>query len=90
MADNADPRPPTGPAGTGETVARVLADILYVEPSAIGPDDLLTELGLDSILVVDFCAALTEQTGTRVTAATVYELGTPRRVAQHLAASRAR
>jgi acyl carrier protein len=87
MADNDDPRPP---ADAGETVARVLADILYLEPSAIGPDDLLTELGLDSILVVDFCAALTEQTGTRVTAATVYELGTPGRVAQHLAAARAR
>ncbi|WP_158074112.1 acyl carrier protein [Micromonospora sp. CB01531] len=67
-----------------QLVLGVLAEILYSEAKDIDPAAAFTELGIDSILVVELCAALRERTGTTITAATVYECATPQKLTAHL------
>jgi acyl carrier protein len=87
MADNTAPTTAAGSARVEDIEAeiiRLVAQTLYVEPDTIGPDSLFTELGLDSILVVEFCALLAEEMEVSISASTVYNLRTPRNVARHL------
>ncbi|WP_158607977.1 acyl carrier protein [Nocardia panacis] len=65
-------------------VIESVAEVLIMDPDQISPDQTFTELGLDSILTVEFTAALRRRTGIAVKAATVYDHPTPHRFAAFL------
>jgi acyl carrier protein len=68
-----------------DLVVEMLASILYVEPAAVDLDVPVLDLGLDSILVVEFCALVEKRLGASLPASTVHRLATGRKVAAHLA-----
>ena len=72
-----------------DEVVRLLAQVLYLEPEAIDRESSFTEIGLDSILVVEYAGMLEVQLGVRLPANEVYDLRTPRNLAQRLAAGSA-
>jgi acyl carrier protein len=84
MTENAAATQAADPEHLEGEVVRLLAQILYVEPESVDHDGSFPDLGLDSILVVEFCALLEDELGVKVSATQVYKLATPRNVARHL------
>jgi len=84
MTENAAATQAADPEHIEDEVVRLLAQILYIEPETVDHDASFPDLGLDSILVVEFCALLEEELGVTVSATQVYKLGTPHNVARHL------
>lgn len=68
-----------------DAVVGVLAKILYLEPEAIDRDQTFSDLGLDSILAVEFAAALQAGLGITEAVAAIDEQGTPSAFARYLA-----
>lgn len=66
---------------------RLLADVLYVEPDTVDLDTGFPELGLDSILAIEYVAQLKSSFGYEASITELYELGTPRALVTRLQAS---
>jgi acyl carrier protein len=80
------------PSATGAyeaTVIELLAHILFLEPGQVDPEMDFQALGLDSILAVEFTAAVAKRTGFRIQAASVYEHPSARDFAAFLASGSA-
>jgi acyl carrier protein len=81
---------PTAPSdGHGEILAEltaVLADVVHADPDRIDPEQPFPVLGLDSLLTVEFVAAITRHFGVRIAGADLYAYSTPALLARHLAA----
>jgi acyl carrier protein len=69
------------------TVHRLLAEILYVEPDEVDLDTGFIELGLDSILAVEYVARLKSELGVSETIERLHDLGTPRALVDHIHAA---
>ncbi len=67
-------------------VIRLLAEILYVEPGEVDPDSDFIDLGLDSILAVEYIARLKGELGVQETLESLHDLGTPRALVEHVLA----
>ncbi|MFE7853223.1 phosphopantetheine-binding protein [Streptomyces sp. NPDC057403] len=63
----------------------VLADALGVKPEAIDPEQPFHLLGFDSMLTVEFVAAVNARYGTRIKVTALFEHPTPAAFARHLA-----
>lgn len=61
---------------TADTIRRLLADVLYIEPAEVADDVTFLDLGLDSIIAVEFVAALRDTFARPVTLDEVYESAT--------------
>lgn len=68
------------------TALALLAEVLYVEVSRIDAGTSFTELGLDSILAVEYVAMLKAELGVSVNVDSLYEHGTPDAFLKHIAA----
>ncbi len=77
----------TEPAEVESAVLRLLAEILYVEPAELDLDADFIDLGLDSILAVEYVAQLKIELGVRETIESLHELGTPRALVDHILAT---
>ncbi|MGW4669151.1 phosphopantetheine-binding protein [Streptomyces sp. NPDC004324] len=88
MTSAPDPRTacPTPAADVLAELTAVLAGMMGVEPQRLDAQDSFRLLGLDSMLSVEFVAALNARYGTRITATALYEHPTPAALARHLAA----
>ena len=62
-----------------------LASVLFTEPAAIDIDKPLSEMGLDSILAVEWLQRLKEALGVELLATVVYEYTTVTLLAEHIA-----
>jgi acyl carrier protein len=69
------------------TVHRLLAEILYVEPDEVDLETGFIELGLDSILAVEYVARLKTELGVSETIEQLHDLGTPRALVDHIHAA---
>jgi acyl carrier protein len=69
------------------TVHRLLAEILYVEPDEVDLETGFIELGLDSILAVEYVARLKSELGVSETIEQLHDLGTPRALVDHIHAA---
>ena len=83
---------PTAPSdGHGDVLAEltaVLADVVHADPDRVDPEQQFAVLGLDSLLSVEFVAAVAQRFGVRITGADLYEHPTPALLARHLTAVR--
>ncbi|MFG2369589.1 phosphopantetheine-binding protein [Streptomyces mirabilis] len=86
------PQPPA-PAASPTPVADVLAELtavlagmMRIEPQTLDAQEPFRLLGLDSMLSVEFVAALNARYGTRIAATALYEHPTPQALARHVAA----
>ncbi|RPF24799.1 acyl carrier protein [Streptomyces sp. TLI_185] len=83
---------PTAPSdGHGDILAEltaVLAGVVHADPDRIDPEQPFPVLGLDSLLTVEFVAAVAQRFGVRIAGAALYEHPTPSLLAGHLAAVR--
>ncbi|MFF2383433.1 phosphopantetheine-binding protein [Streptomyces sp. NPDC058108] len=88
MTSAPDPRTacPTPAADVLAELTAVLAGMMGIEPQRLDAQDSFRLLGLDSMLSVEFVAALNARYGTRITATALYEHPTPAALARHLAA----
>ena len=62
-----------------------LADALFMQPSEINPDRTFTELGLDSIIGVEWVRTINRQHGASLSATRVYDYPSVRELARFLA-----
>ncbi|OCQ18832.1 hypothetical protein A7985_22720 [Pseudoalteromonas luteoviolacea] len=62
-----------------------LADALYLDEAQIDPDTQFTELGVDSIIAVEWVAAVNRQYGTDILVTTFYQYPTIAQLATYLA-----
>ncbi|AJQ95102.1 SDR family NAD(P)-dependent oxidoreductase [Gynuella sunshinyii] len=79
VATSASLVPSAAPAFAGSLQALLidsLAAALYMEPQDIDPDVPFTELGLDSIIGVEWVSELNRRLGVRITATKVYDYPT--------------
>nr|2MF4_A Chain A, Hybrid polyketide synthase-non ribosomal peptide synthetase [Streptomyces virginiae]8A7Z_A Chain A, Hybrid polyketide synthase-non ribosomal peptide synthetase [Streptomyces virginiae] len=82
-----------GPGSAGrqeeiaEEVARLLAGVLYLEPDRLDPEETFLTLGVDSILGVEFVAAVNAAYPVGVKATALYDHPTPAAFARHIAES---
>jgi acyl carrier protein len=77
--------------GTGDLLGQltaVLAGVLQVAPDRIDPVQPFQLLGLDSLLTVEFVAAVSQHFGVRIVAAALYDFPTPAALAGHVAQAR--
>ncbi|MES2939421.1 MAG: SDR family NAD(P)-dependent oxidoreductase [Pseudomonadota bacterium] len=70
--------------GTGQELARIVADLLKLDPAAIDADTELAQYGFDSISAAQFVSALNAAYGLDLTAAVVFEHPTLRGLVQLL------
>ncbi|MFJ1610604.1 phosphopantetheine-binding protein [Streptomyces sp. NPDC088253] len=84
------PQPPAvSPTPAADVLAEltaVLAGMMSVEPQTLDAQEPFRLLGLDSMLSVEFVAALNARYGTRIAATALYEHPTPEALARHVAA----
>ncbi len=59
---------------------------MRIEPQTLDAQEPFRLLGLDSMLSVEFVAALNARYGTRIAATALYEHPTPQALARHVAA----
>ncbi|MGW1762353.1 phosphopantetheine-binding protein [Streptomyces mirabilis] len=78
--------PPTPVADVLAELTAVLAGMMRVEPQTLDAQEPFRLLGLDSMLSVEFVAALNARYGTRIAATALYEHPTPQALARHVAA----
>ena len=93
MTEDADSAYPEQAAtGTGDTAQsraiELLAEVLYLPHDSIDPDASWEDLGLDSVLAVEYVTALSAELGRSVKVDDLYEQETPRALARHLAPGR--
>ncbi|MFJ4012636.1 beta-ketoacyl synthase N-terminal-like domain-containing protein [Streptomyces sp. NPDC090026] len=90
-APAAPPAPAAVPVGRQEEVveevARLLAGVLYLEPGRLDPEETFLTLGVDSILGVEFVAAVNAVYPVGVKATALYDHPTPAAFARHVAES---
>ncbi|GHE14108.1 acyl carrier protein [Streptomyces alanosinicus] len=83
---------PTAASGAhGDILAEltaVLAGVVHADPDRVDPEQPFPVLGLDSLLTVEFVAAVAQRFGVRITGAALYEYSTPALLAEHVAAVR--
>jgi acyl carrier protein len=82
-----DPTAQRAPDEVESEVIRLLAEILYVEPEEVDPEAGFVDLGLDSILAVEYVARLKGELGVRETLESLHELGTPRALVERVRAA---
>ncbi|MEU2394184.1 beta-ketoacyl synthase N-terminal-like domain-containing protein, partial [Streptomyces sp. NPDC007369] len=70
-----------------DEVARLLAGVLYLEPDQLDPEETFLTLGVDSILGVEFVAAVNAAYPVGVKATALYDHPTPAAFARHVAES---
>ncbi|GHD74748.1 hypothetical protein GCM10010317_088290 [Streptomyces mirabilis] len=84
------PQPPAvSPTPVADVLAEltaVLAGMMRIEPQTLDAQEPFRLLGLDSMLSVEFVAALNARYGTRIAATALYEHPTPQALARHVAA----
>jgi acyl carrier protein len=84
------PQPPAvSPTPAADVLAEltaVLAGMMRIEPRTLDAQEPFRLLGLDSMLSVEFVAALNARYGTRIAATALYEHPTPQALARHVAA----
>ncbi|MER7011652.1 acyl carrier protein [Saccharopolyspora sp. NPDC000359] len=68
------------------TALALLAEVLYVPVDQIDVTTSFTELGLDSILAVEYIAMIKSELGVAETVESLYEHGTPEAFVKHVAA----
>jgi len=71
-------------SNTDTEAIRLLPDVLYVEPDAVDLDTGFPELGLDSILAIEYVAQLKASFGFEYSITELYDLGTPRALVARL------
>ncbi|MEU8975720.1 acyl carrier protein [Streptomyces monashensis] len=77
--------------GHGDILAEltaVLAGVVHADPDRVDPEQPFPVLGLDSLLTVEFVAAVDRCFGVRITGAALYEYSTPALLARHVTAVR--
>ncbi|MET7981088.1 acyl carrier protein [Streptomyces mirabilis] len=83
------PQPPAAsPTPVADVLAEltaVLAGMMRIEPQTLDAQEPFRLLGLDSMLSVEFVAALNARYGTRIAATALYEHPTPQALARHVA-----
>nr|WP_042180994.1 acyl carrier protein [Kibdelosporangium sp. MJ126-NF4]CEL14733.1 hypothetical protein [Kibdelosporangium sp. MJ126-NF4]CTQ96637.1 hypothetical protein [Kibdelosporangium sp. MJ126-NF4] len=62
----------------------LLAEVLYVERHEVDLDKSFLDLGLDSILAVEYISMLKAELGVAITLERLYELGAPRKLLAEL------
>ncbi|MFH6942771.1 SDR family NAD(P)-dependent oxidoreductase [Flavobacterium sp. FlaQc-50] len=70
--------------GYEEKLIELLCDLLYVTPEELGPDQTFVELGLDSILGVEFTKKIRKQWNIDFATAQLYSHPTVKELAVHL------
>ena len=96
IADMAAPRPEATPlpaeppqcAGADDVLARLvglLAEVFYLTPDSIDPDQPFTDMGLDSILAVELARRIEQEFGVEMRATRLYDQPTPRGLAALIA-----
>ncbi len=78
------PLPALSPAQLQEMLAETLAAVLYVEPSRLAPTRAFVDLGVDSILGVEFVRELSRLLRLDLAASTLYDHSTLEALARHL------
>ena len=81
----------TAPAIPGDSAIRIratLARVLYCDPAGISSAKAFSELGLDSILAVEFVRELSREFGISLPAATLYDHSTLDALSAHLGGAR--
>jgi acyl transferase domain-containing protein/SAM-dependent methyltransferase len=79
------PAPPRPNVELLETLRGIIATELYLEPAQVADDASFLDLGLDSILAVELAKRVKEELGVEIRATRLYESGTLRDLAAHLA-----
>ncbi|MEU4168928.1 phosphopantetheine-binding protein [Streptomyces sp. NPDC026665] len=77
--------------GHGDILAEltaVLAGVVHADPDRVDPGQPFPVLGLDSLLTIEFVAAIDQHFGIRIAGADLYTHATPALLAAHLAALR--
>ncbi|GHC74440.1 hypothetical protein GCM10007079_08710 [Nocardiopsis terrae] len=90
-----DPVPASGtarPSNTArrkadDTVREVLGEVLFTDPEGIEPELAFTDMGVDSILGVEFTAGVNARLGTTIAATALYDHPTPAAFAHFAAES---
>ncbi|MEU0039273.1 acyl carrier protein [Streptomyces sp. NPDC006333] len=77
---------PTPAADVLAELTAVLAGMMRVEPQTLDTQESFRLLGLDSMLSLEFVAALNARYGTQVAATALYDHPTPEALARHVAA----
>ncbi|WP_393072016.1 phosphopantetheine-binding protein [Streptomyces sp. LN704] len=77
---------PTPAADVLAELTAVLAGMMRVEPQSLDTQESFRLLGLDSMLSLEFVAALNARYGTQVAATALYDHPTPAALARHVAA----
>ncbi|MFD8425942.1 phosphopantetheine-binding protein [Streptomyces sp. NPDC059668] len=77
---------PTPAADVLAELTAVLAGMMRVEPQSLDTQESFRLLGLDSMLSVEFVAALNARYGTQIAATALYDHPTPSALARHVAA----
>lgn len=68
-----------------DVVREQLAGVLYASPEDIAEDETFQDLGVDSVLGVEFVNLINTSLGRREPASVLYDHPTPRSLAEHLA-----
>jgi acyl carrier protein len=84
------PEAPVPPALSAESLeaelSALLAEVLYLEDTRPGPQEKFADLGLDSVLAVEWVGVLNRRYGAGLQATDVYDHPTVADLARHLAA----
>jgi acyl carrier protein len=72
---------------TAETIRQLIAGVLFVESSEIDDDQTFIELGLDSLIAVEFVAELRAAFNRPITVDEVYEAATVSALADRLSST---
>ena len=79
---------PAAEPAVRERLRALLAQVLMVPPERVRADARLTDLGMDSILAVEFAKTVGREFGVELSAGRLYDFSSLEGLAQHLAASR--
>lgn len=82
------PAPATDAAVLEQLISAAVAEVLYLEPGTITPEQDFVAAGLDSVLAVEFVQLLRSRSGLDLTVAQIYATPTIRTLARNLAGGR--
>ncbi|MER5948450.1 beta-ketoacyl synthase N-terminal-like domain-containing protein [Streptomyces sp. NPDC001904] len=77
---------PIDPSSLTDELANTLAEVLYLPVEELAVEDKFVDIGLDSIIAVEWMRAVNERYGTELPVAAIYEHPTLREFADHLGA----